>query len=91
LAFIIEFNVQMLELPGLQNVVTYFLSHPSLPPQSTGDVGTAAATPPFYFEEMAKHCTETQRLLSGTSLTVAFQQAGKHHLLGMSQQVFYGQ
>ncbi len=32
LAFISEFNVQMLYLPGLKNVVVDFLSHPSPPP-----------------------------------------------------------
>jgi hypothetical protein len=48
-----------------------------------GDVATAAAAQ-INFEEMAakqNRCTETQRLHSGTSLTIAFQQAGKHCLV----------
>jgi hypothetical protein len=37
LAFISEFNVQMLDLPGLQNIVADFLSRPSLPAHLTSD------------------------------------------------------
>ncbi len=37
LAFISEFNIQMLYLPGLKNVVAYFLSRPS-PPEPTETV-----------------------------------------------------
>jgi hypothetical protein len=50
LAFISEFNIQMLYLPGLKNVVADFLSRPS-PPEPTGDI--AAAADPVNFEAKA--------------------------------------
>jgi hypothetical protein len=59
LAFISEFNVQLLYLPGLKNVVADFLSRPI--PQPTGSVAATAADPVDY-EEMAaeqNHCAET--------------------------------
>jgi hypothetical protein len=43
----------------------------------------AAMAPPIDFEEMAaeqKCCPDMQRLLSGTSLTIAFKQAGTQRL-----------
>jgi hypothetical protein len=74
LAFISEFNVQLLYLPRLKNVLLIFCpDHP--PPPSTGTVAATAAADPVDFEEMAaeqNHCPETQRLLGGTSLELAF-------------------
>ncbi len=73
LVFISESNVQMFYLPNLQNVVADFLSQPCLPSQSTDDAAAAAAAPPINFKEMAaeqNQCTETQRLLGRTSLTI---------------------
>ncbi len=67
LAFISEFNVQLLYLPGLKNVVADFLSRP--PPQTTRSVATTTAADPVEYEEMATEqhrCPETQRLLGGT-------------------------
>jgi hypothetical protein len=74
LVFISEFNIQMLYLPSLKNVVADFLSRPP-PPQPTGNVTTAAVADPVGFEAMASDqnsCAEMQRLLGGTSLKVAF-------------------
>jgi hypothetical protein len=71
----------MLYLEGLRHVVADFLSRPS-PPEPTGNV---AAADPVNFEAMAakqNSCTETQRLLGGTSLKLAFCQAGAHPLDG---------
>jgi hypothetical protein len=82
LAFISEFNVQLLYLPGLKNVVADFLSRPT-PPPFTGTV--VAAADPVDFEEMAaeqNRCPETQRLLGGTSLKLAFRQTGAQRLAG---------
>jgi hypothetical protein len=67
LAFISEFNVQILYLPGLKNVVADFLSRPN---QTTaGSVAATSAAYPVDFKEMtAKQncCPEMQRLLGGT-------------------------
>ncbi len=82
LAYILEFNVQLLYLTGLKNVVADFLIS-TTPPPSTGTVATAAD--PVDFEEMAaeqNHCPETQRLLGGTSLKLAFRQTGAQRLAG---------
>jgi hypothetical protein len=51
LAFISEFNVQLLYLLGLKNVVADFLSHPT--PQANRSVAAMAAADPVDFEEMA--------------------------------------
>jgi hypothetical protein len=70
LVFISEFNVQLLYLPGLKNVVADFLSRPP-PPLSTGTVAATAVADPVDFEEMAaeqNRCPEAQHLLGGTSL-----------------------
>jgi hypothetical protein len=83
LAFISEFKVQLLYLLGLKNVVADFLSCP--PPQATGSVAATKAADPVDFEEMAveqNRCQETQRLLGGTSLKLAFHQTGAHRLAG---------
>jgi hypothetical protein len=83
LAFISEFNVQLLYLPGFKNVVADFLF---LPHQTnTGSVAAKSAADPVDFEEMAaeqNHCPETQRLVGGTSLKLAFCQTGAQHLAG---------
>jgi hypothetical protein len=56
-------------------------------PAHTEPSGTVAATAeadPADFEAMATEqncCAETQRLLGGSSLKVAFQQAGAQHLV----------
>jgi hypothetical protein len=52
LAFISEFNIQMLYLPGPKNVVADFLSQPS-PLELTGNVAMAAAADPLDFEAIA--------------------------------------
>jgi hypothetical protein len=61
LAFISEFNVQLLSLPGLKFVVADFLSRPN---QTTaGLVATTSTADPVDFEEMAakqNRCPETQ-------------------------------
>jgi hypothetical protein len=83
LAFISEFNVQMLYLPGLKNVVADFLYRPNQ--ATTGSVAAASAADPVDFEEMAaeQNCyPETQRLLGGTSLKLVFRQTGAQHLAG---------
>jgi hypothetical protein len=87
LAFISDFNVQMLSLPGLNNVVAHFFSRPpSLePPGAIATIATVAAANPVDFEAMAteqNHCAETQRLLGGLSLKIVFQQAGAQSLVG---------
>jgi hypothetical protein len=83
LAFISEFNVQMLYLPGLKNVVADFLSCPNQ--TTTGSVTATSAADRVDFEEMAaeqNRCPETQRLLGGTSLKLAFRQTGAQRLAG---------
>jgi hypothetical protein len=79
LAFISEFNVQLLYLPGLKNVADFL----SRPPPPAGTVAATAAADPVDFEEMAaeqNRCPETQRLLGGTSLKWAFRQTGAQRL-----------
>jgi hypothetical protein len=49
--FISEFNVQLLYLPGLKNVVADLLSRPI--PESTVLVADTMAADPVDFEEMA--------------------------------------
>jgi hypothetical protein len=83
LAFISEFNVQLLCLPGLKNVVTDFLSRPNQ--TATGSVTATSAADPVDFKEMAaeqNRCPETQRLLGSTSLKLAFHQTGAQCLAG---------
>jgi hypothetical protein len=56
-----------------------------LPPPTTGTVTATAAADPVDFEEMAaeqSRCPETQRLLGGTSLKLAFHQTGAQRLAG---------
>jgi hypothetical protein len=55
------------------------------PPPSTGTVAATAVADPVDFEEMAaeqNRCPETQRLLGGTSLKLAFRQTGTQRLAG---------
>ncbi len=83
LAFISEFNVQILYLPGLKNVVADFLSRPNQ--RTAGSVAATLAADPVDFEEMAaeqNRCPETQRLLGSTSLKLAFRQTGAQRLAG---------
>jgi hypothetical protein len=83
LAFISEFNVQLLYLPGLKNVVADILSCPIQ--TAAGSVAAMLAADPVDFEEMAAKqncCPETQRLLGGTSLKLAFRQTGAQRLGG---------
>jgi hypothetical protein len=83
LVFISEFNVQLLYLPGLKNVVADFLSRPN---QATnGSVTATSAADPVDFEEMAAEqncCPEMQRLLGGTSLKLTSCQTGAQRLAG---------
>jgi hypothetical protein len=91
LVFIYEFNIQLLYLPGLKNVIADFLSRPPL--ESTETVAATAAADPVDFAEMAteqNRCTETQRLLGGSSLKLAFRQIGAQRLAGdISTGVFH--
>jgi hypothetical protein len=76
-------NVQLLYLSGLKNVVADLLSRPN---QTTARSVTATSSAdPVDFEEMTaeqNHCLETQRLLGGTSLKLAFCQTGAQCLAG---------
>jgi hypothetical protein len=80
--FILEFNVQLLYLPGLKNVVADFLSHPNQ--TATESVAATLAADPVNFEEMAtekNRCPETH-LLGGPSLILAFRQTGAQRRVG---------
>jgi hypothetical protein len=64
-------------LPGLKHVIADFLPSPLL--ESTDTVAATAAADPVNFKEMAAKqncCAETQSLLGGTSLKLAFYQTG---------------
>ncbi len=79
-------------LPGLKNVVTDFLSRPNQ--ITAGSVAAASATDPVDFKEMAaeqNRCPETQRLLGGTSLKLAFRQTGAQRLAGTFPQAIFAQ
>ncbi len=83
LAFISEFNVQLLYLPGLKNVVADFLSCPPL--QTARSVVPTMAADPVDYKEIAaeQHCyPETQQLIGGASLKLAFHQTGAQCLAG---------
>jgi hypothetical protein len=74
---------KFLYLPGLKNVVADFLSRPNQ--ITAGSVAAVSAADPVDSEEMAAEqnsCPETQRLLGGTSLKLAFCQTGAHRLAG---------
>jgi hypothetical protein len=85
-----EFNLQLLYLPGLKNVVVDFLSRPL--PESTKTVPSTAAADPVDCEEMAadqNHFAEMQRLLGSSSLKLAIHQTGTQRLAGdVSTSVF---
>ncbi len=74
----------MLYLPELKNVVADFLSPPSPSlPKASATLAALAVVDPIDFEAMAaeqNHCAETQRLLSGSSLQLAFCPAGAQRL-----------
>jgi hypothetical protein len=73
----------MLYLPSFKNVVANFLFCPNQ--TTTESVTAASAADPEDFKEMAteqNRCPETQRLLGGTSLILAFRQTGAQHLAG---------
>jgi hypothetical protein len=56
-----------------------------LPPESAETVAALSTADPVYFEAMAAEqncCAEMQRLLGGSSLQLAFRQAGTQHLAG---------
>ncbi len=72
----------MLYLSGLKNVVADFCPAQINQPL---DQSPAVAADPVDFEEMASEqnrCPETQRLLGGTSLELAFRQTGAQRLAG---------
>jgi hypothetical protein len=89
LAFISEFNVQLLYLPGLKNVVADFLSRPN---QTTaGSVAATLVADPVDFKEMVaeqNRCPKMQRLVGSTSLKLAFYQTGTQH---PGRRCFHGQ
>jgi hypothetical protein len=92
LAFISEFNGQILYLPGLKNVVADFLSRPNK--TTAGSVAAMAAADTVDFEEMAakqNSCPETQSLLGGTSLKLAFRQTVLNAWLEMFPQAIFAQ
>jgi hypothetical protein len=93
LAFISEFNVQMLYLPDLKNAIANFLSHPPPSPEPSGTVAAAVEPDPVDFKAMAteqNHCAEMQHLLCSSSFKLAFRQAGIQRLFGdVSTGVFY--
>jgi hypothetical protein len=67
LAFISEFNLQILYLSGLKNIIPDFLSRPLPPPEPSETDAAAAEADPVDFKAMAAEqncCTETQRLLA---------------------------
>jgi hypothetical protein len=73
----------MLYLPSLKKVVADFLSCPNQ--ATTGSVAAASAADPVDFEEMAakqNSCPDTQHLLGGISLKLAFRQTGAQRLAG---------
>jgi hypothetical protein len=73
----------MLYLPSLKMPSPIFCrAHP--PPEPSGTVSATVAADPVDFEAMATEqncCTEMQHLLSGSSLRLAFQQAGSQRLV----------
>jgi hypothetical protein len=92
LAFISEFNVQMLYLPSLKNVVSNFFVPPPPPPEPSGTVAATTAADPVDFEAMAaeqNRCTETQCLLGSSSLKIVFWQAGAQRLVGDVSTAFF--
>jgi hypothetical protein len=92
MAFISEFNVQLLYLPGFKNVIADFLSHPL--PESAEIVAATALADPVDFEETAaeqSRCTEKQRLLGSKSLKLAFARQELSAWLATFSSAFSGQ
>ncbi|OBQ31660.1 MAG: hypothetical protein AN484_28800, partial [Aphanizomenon flos-aquae WA102] len=84
LAFISEFNVLLVYVPGPENVVADFLSRPN-PPQVPEATTAAAATTPVDFQALAAAqltCKETQQLLTSNSLQIVYQDIGDLQLAG---------
>jgi cleavage and polyadenylation specificity factor subunit 1 len=91
LAFISEFNIQMLYLPGLKNVVADFLSRPS-PPEPTGNVAAAAAADPVDFKAMTaeqNNCAEFSVCSAEHLSNLPFTKQALTAWLGMFQQAFF--
>ncbi|OBQ32412.1 MAG: hypothetical protein AN484_27985, partial [Aphanizomenon flos-aquae WA102] len=82
LAFVSEFNVLLVYVPGPENVVADFLSRPPQVPEATT---AAAATTPVNFQALAAAqltCKETQQLLTSNSLQIVYQDIGDLQLAG---------
>jgi hypothetical protein len=84
LAFISEFNVQMLYLPGLKNTVADFLPCPSptpLPPASTETVAASAGQIQWILKLWQPSKTAAQKRLSprGTQCLVGDVSTGVFH------------
>jgi hypothetical protein len=80
----IQFNVQMLYLPALKNVVADFWSRLPPSPEPPGTVANMVAADPVDLEAMAaeqNRCVETQHLLSSSSLKIVFRHAGDQRLV----------
>jgi hypothetical protein len=80
--------VQLLYVLSLKNVVSDFWSRPNQ--TTTGSVAATSAADPVDFEEMAAehNCyPETQRLLGGTSLKLAFRQTGAQTVAKSSKSI----
>jgi hypothetical protein len=90
--FHFRFSVQMLHLPSLNNVVADFMPPPP-PPEPSRTVALVAAADQVDFKAMAaeqNRSAETQHLLGGSSLKLAFRQAGAQRLVGnVSTEVFH--
>ncbi len=83
--FGIHFRIQCANFvfAWFEKVVADFLSRPNK--RIAGSVTATSAADPVDFEEMAaeqNRCPETQRLLGGTSLKLAFRQTGAQRLAG---------
>jgi hypothetical protein len=94
LAFISEFIVQMLYLPGLKHVVADFFIPPTPPPKPSGTVATTTAEDPIDFEAMAaeqNRCAETEHLFAVHPSKLHFGMQAFNALLATSLQAFFAQ
>jgi hypothetical protein len=86
LAFISEFNAQMLYLPNLKNGIADFLSRLPPPPRSHLELSLPRrwqihlTSKPWLLSKITAQ--KTQPLLSGSSLKIALQQTGAQLLVG---------